>query len=645
MSRVKLSNFIIGIVCVLMLFLPGRVAKAETWSFDMISNGQNQFTPRGYIISTEGGDFYLSSRFDNTTGNVFYSGTLNGLSYVDAEKIHTLYAFFDRNPRVYNYLIAYQNGVPIADFSQYIGAPGRLDIDDRLGSGANWAAPINGFEFLPGTLYEFAFLRGLQANNGLTLVLSEDDMGYIRNPSTPAEIAKYEADRYKEYGFISSYWNARDAQGEAIYNYNMVPMRFSVQTYADVGMWRSAADEAGAFLETVTQEQVDEGLYCQTNLDNLILLLVEQENRIERIIRRQLQQNAEENMCLMIEELGFALSHAKSSEPMKSDVSVLQEALLDATALYERAIQNLGNGVGQYSERLTLALKAVIDEASLLRESAPQTEINNMINELNKAQILLLSAVIRKPQLILSHEESGVYVLLDEGSVPEGTYLYVGTDRSNMLLSSEAEYFFRELFETVCFYDVRFYYGDERVEPNSEFEVQIRISEQLKDKGIAVYDAGVGSPARVGSYGALEYRLFSVEHARIFALTSRTLSDDVTGPPSDDDEPLPGDDEDSAEPITITFTEESEIELNKDPDRVRLELVEVPGSESVVDKTEIPDALIDHHLLDEVVFSLDGLGKKGDPIPLLLSTVFLALLAVIMSGRRLLGKVLKRMRQ
>ena len=642
MSRNKSSNFIIGVVCVLMLFLAVRVTKAETWSFDMVNNGQNQFTPRGYIISTENGAFYLSSRFDNSTGNVFYSGTLNGLSYVDAEKIHTVYAFFDRNPRVYNYLIAYQNGVPIADFSQYVGAPGRLDIDNRLGSGANWAAPINGFEFLPGTLYEFAFLRGLQANNGVTLVFSEDGMGYIRNPSTLAEIAKYESDRYNEYGFISSYWSVRNAQGEAVYRYNMVPMRFSIQTYADVSMWREAAEEAAAFLETITWEQVDEGLYWQANLDNLTLLLAEQEGRIERVIKRHLQQNAEGNMRLMIEELELALSHAKSPEPIESDMSVLREALLDAIALYEKAVKKLGNGVGEYSERLTLALKAVIDEASVLSETAPQAEINDMINELKNAQILLLSAVIRKPQLIFSHEESGVYVMLDESSVPEGTYLYVGTARGNMPLPSVVDDFFRESFETVCFYDIRFYCGDELVEPTSEFEVQIHMPEQMKDKGVAVYDAGVSPPVRVGSAGALDYRLFNAETAGVFALASRPSTSDAAGSPPDDEETLPGDDESSAEPLTITFTEESEIELEKDPYRTRVEFAEIPGSESVVDKTKISNELIDHQLPDEVVFSLDGLGKKGDPIPLLLGALSLALLSVVISGRRILRKVFDR---
>ena len=74
--------------------------------------------------------------------------------------------------------------------------------------------------------------------------------GYIQNPSTKAERDKYNADRYDEYEFIVSYEKDTDPDTNEnhYFNFYMVPMRFTIQTYADMSKWEKKADEAQEFL-------------------------------------------------------------------------------------------------------------------------------------------------------------------------------------------------------------------------------------------------------------------------------------------------------------------------------------------------------------------------------------------------------------
>ena len=134
---------IFSLLC-LLLFV-GEVG-AELWEFGSSGPENYPFLPKGYMIVTDSGEYWLSSRFRNTVGGVLYTGTINGLSYVDATKAdgspYMLYALTDRNPRDYKYLTAYKNGAVIEDFSSYAGAPGRVEEEDYMGSNANWRIPF-----------------------------------------------------------------------------------------------------------------------------------------------------------------------------------------------------------------------------------------------------------------------------------------------------------------------------------------------------------------------------------------------------------------------------------------------------------------------------------------------------------------------
>lgn len=620
MKRAK--SILIFTVCLVMLFwVKGTDVYGETWEFGTSGQGQNPFTPRGYLIATDDGVHWLSSRFDNSTGTVLYKSTLNGISYIDAKKVdggtYTLYALTDRNPKVYQYLTAYKNGKVISDFSSYVGAPGRLEEGQNLGSGANWAIPITGFVFEPGALYEFAFLRGMQANNGITLVFSEDGKGYIKNPSTQDEIKKYEADRYKEYEFMSSYWVTKTASGEYVYDFHLVPMRFSVQTYADLSTWEQAAEEARAFLNTVTPADVKAGKFHQSNLDNLKLLLESQEQQAQKVVRKQLQDKAEKTMAGMVKELSQALEQAKSSQAMKADISVLKELLEDARALYKIASQRIGDGIGEYAGDRVAELAAAIKAAEPLGERSPQTQIENAIDDLEEAIVRVHNSVVRGKTIALHDDASGVSVVAPEGALPEDTVLFVDTVEENISSYRDVKAHFGDEVGEIFMYDIRLYSGDLVVQPTAEVEVQIPTDERTEKRSVAVYAADNGkNPQRISSLNPKGYRYFLTERVGIFALTLKASTAGV----------FESSGEEKKE--NVTLLDETEVELSGEPDRLNEELVEDIGKSDRPEK-ESPEMAADHQLLDQVYIPLEKLKREGDPAILLLAAGLLLLSALM----------------
>jgi histone H3/H4 len=620
------------LIIFVVLLLANQSVLAETWEFGTSGKSQNPFTPRGYVIVTNDGTYWLNSRFDNRSGNVSYSGITNGIDYIDAAKVdgstYTLYAFCDRNPKVYRYLIAYQNGEPIKDFINYIGAPGRLTDSQKLGSGANWAIPIEGFKLMPGTLYEFAFLRGMQANNGITLVLAEDGKGYIKNPSTKEEIAKYEADRHKEYEFISSYWVTQETDGEYHFDFHLVPMRFTLQTYADLSTWQNAADEARAFLLTVTPTDISAGTYKQINIDNLELLLEEQGDKIERVIKKQLQEAAEESMLTMVEELNTALSHAKSSTEFMSDIYILEDLLKDATALYNKASKNIGKGEGQYGEARVKQLKQSIDAALNLTNRSPQTMINNAIKNIKEAQVRLLNTVVRKKSIILAHEASGVKIIADFGSIPEDTVLHVDTVKENIVAATGLEDFFGDSVDTVKFYDIKLFSGDIRVQPTSEIGIQILVPEDLKGYSLSVYAGDYDPPLRLNSLGVGNYRILYTEQAGVFALTARG-----SAIAKDEQKQIgAGEAEPPSETVEVTVVKETDLELDETPDQIKEELEEAAGLDEKVETVDASPSVIDHGLLDQVHIPVADLRRSADPLYMLIVVSLLVISAFLLAA-------------
>lgn len=184
---------ITSVILILMLIfgITASTVSADVWEFGSSGPGKNPFTPRGYLVDTEKGQHWLSSTFDNSGMEVRYSGVKNGIDYLEAKKSdgsdYAFYAMTDRNPwpesssRIAygkKFLFAYKNGTRISNFTDYVKTPAtRGDKVDPSGEGTCWVFKIEGFELEPGCLYEFGFLRGMQANNGITLVLAEDEEG------------------------------------------------------------------------------------------------------------------------------------------------------------------------------------------------------------------------------------------------------------------------------------------------------------------------------------------------------------------------------------------------------------------------------------------------------------------------------------
>ena len=621
----KIAILIICLFCSLQF---AGIAHADLWEFGSSGAGDYPFLPKGYMIVTDSGEYWLSSRFKNTVGGVLYTGTINGLSHVEANKDdgsgYMLYALTDRNPREYTYLAAFKNGVPIGDFSSYIGAPGRVEEEDYMGSNANWKIPIIGFKFEPGALYEFAFLRGLSANNGVTLVLSEDKMGYLRNPETQEEITRYDQEKNKEYEFVTSYWKVDHSDGSYSWDYHLVPMRFSVQTYADLGTWRRSANNAQAFLDSVTPADIANGKYVQSNLVNLTYLLEEQQQEANEFIKLELQNKAEESMAKMVGELEFALKWAMSSEEMLADTSVLEEMLRDARALYDKASGNTGTQVGQYSADRVRELKAVIDHASTLTQTSPQTLIRRAVKDLNDAIIRLLNSQVRIPTMVIHDPVSGVRVLVPKGAVPDNTVLNVNTNSDIEKSERLREYITAEI-EDILFYEIRLSGGGGSIQYAEEMEIQIPENDITKDRSVSVYfDGGDPEPVRLSSVRSGGYRVFFNEYTGMYTLIVRAPIGSIAGETNRRDNPL------EEETIIITIAEETRIELETEPDRSIEELVEDVGPAEELTEFDFGEEWVRHDVLDAVSFSLEDLRRDSPPILLILLAAALTALALFL---------------
>lgn len=178
---------------------------------------RNAFNPRGFFVTLKSTDqpewlrssfvtgFYRageggqgggggnggnSDKDDLGHSNVQYVEEEVGLDYIDAADVDTIYSTYDHNPTPgKDFMIGYYKDEQadqlhtIPDFTKYIGTPGRgsATVPDPSG-GQWWNIPIrldlgevhedgSVDAMAPGTLYEFAFLRGSRANNGTSCVL------------------------------------------------------------------------------------------------------------------------------------------------------------------------------------------------------------------------------------------------------------------------------------------------------------------------------------------------------------------------------------------------------------------------------------------------------------------------------------------
>ena len=517
---------------------------ADVWEFGTSGKGRNPFTPRGYLVDTDNGQHWLSNMYNNSGSVIRYSGVRNGVDYLEAKKSdgsnYTFYAMTDRNPYTSKkdwiaygkkYMFAYKDGVRISNFTDYIQTPARRgDKVDPSGNGTCWVFPIEGFELEPGSLYEFGFLRGMQANNGITLVLAKNDKGdytgYIQQTSsglTSEEKARYNSEKDKEFEFISS-WKKKDNDGG--FTVNTVPMRFSVQTYADISKWKDASKNAHEFLDSVTDKDFREGKYKRRNIKNLTALLEEYDRTAKKEVRKMLQSAADRKMTSMIGELNAMLKKAKSDKPQPADMDKLEKTLDEAKKLYEKTSVNVGNDVGQYGRIEVENLGEEIKKAEKLDKYNTQNEINSQVRALEEAMTEVRDSRVMKEQIPFYDKVTGIYVVAPADSLPENTKMIVRVMGRETDEYAAARKHLSKSEQKVVYYAMAFYDGDQKIDPDEAVRVEMPVSDDIRESTSRVYSVSSGgSLKKIETASANGTKIFKTEKLGDFVMAGSTASE------------------------------------------------------------------------------------------------------------------------
>lgn len=538
----KISGLIF--ILLITLALSTALSSAATWEFGTSGSGKNPFTPRGYLVDTDKGRHWLSSPYNNSGPVVKYTGVKNGVDYLEAEPseggTYTFYAMTDRNPWTNKtdwigygklYLAAWKDGSRIRNFTDYVQTPAvRADKVDPSGNGTCWAFKIEGFELDPGCVYEFGFLRGMQANNGITLVLAEDEdgntTGYIQQDSeglTSEEKARYNAEKDKEYEFISSWQKKANGKG---YTVNRVPMRFSVQTYADLSKWEKAANSAQSFLDSVTDQDLKNGKYRRSNIRQLKLLLEDLNEKAEKEVKFLIQDEADEQIKRMVDELKDMLEKAKSDKPEKADISKLKEKLKEAQALYNRVRDNVGINEGQYGRIEVENLGEEINAAKEMDSYTPQNEINDQVEALEEAMIEVRASLVQEEQMVFYDKVTGIYVIAPVDSLPADAELFVRRmgEETDDYQSMEKNLSKKET--EAIFYRIQFYQGDRKIQPTKNVEVQMPIDDDISQKSSTVYSVGSGGKlTEMNSVKSNGTQIFKTDTLKAFVMAGSTATE------------------------------------------------------------------------------------------------------------------------
>ena len=542
----KFSRIISTIlIVVLALGLSTTVSSAITWEFGSSGSGRNPFTPRGYLVDTNKGRHWLNSRFNNSGPVVKYTGVENGVDYLEAEPdgggTYTFYAMTDRNPWPEKsdwigygklYLAAWKDGERIWNFNDYVKTPaGRGDKVDPSGNGTCYQFTIEGFELEPGSKYEFGFLRGMQANNGITLVLAEDEdgntTGYIQQTSeglTSEEKARYNAQKDEEYEFISSWHKKENGKGYVV---NRVPMRFSVQTYADLSKWEKAANSAQSFLDSVTDQDLKNGKYRRSNIRQLKLLLEDLNEKAEKEVKFLIQDEADEQIKRMVDELKDMLEKAKSDKPEKADISKLKEKLKEAQALYNRVRDNVGINEGQYGRIEVENLGEEINAAKEMDSYTPQNEINDQVEALEEAMIEVRASLVQEEQMVFYDKVTGIYVIAPVDSLPADAELFVRRMDEESRDYQKMEKNLSKKENEAIFYRIQFYQGDAKIQPSKTVEVQMPIDDDISQKSSTVYSVGSGGTLnKINSVKSNGTQIFKTDTLKAFVLAGSTATEE-----------------------------------------------------------------------------------------------------------------------
>lgn len=551
MKKFKMLKYILFVLVFICAF--SISVSAQVWVFGSSGQGQNPFTAKGYAIKTESGKIqWLYSKFDNggydengnmhmQDGGTVYTGTDNGVQYINATKAdkttYQLYAFTNRNPLIYNFMFAYkkqsQNGEPaqIKDFTSRLGSPIRTGADlTQFPNGINqqWAIPINNFVFEPGTLYDFGFQQGMQANNGISMVLQDDNSGhyygYLMNPYTASEQALYDKMKLVEYQFISSY---KKVDGTNYFNVNFVPMRFSVQTYADLSAWNTAKTKVQSFTNGVTQGDYDSGRFSKASIENLKTELNSMQSEADNEVKKQLKVEADANITKMVNKITADMNLAKTETGKFSDTAKLDAELKTANDFYDSAKTNVGTAVGNYKKETVDALKKAIDTASELAKEDLQSDINKAVTDLENAVIQVKSSQIQPDKITLSDFVSGIQVTVSHGSVPENASLIVTKVNSADQRYNTIKNSFGDAVKGIEIYYVLLYSGDQKIQPSQPITIQFPVPDSMKNNDISVYLSGNDlNPEKISSVRSQNFVVTNSNSVGYFSLVS--LGDTVT---------------------------------------------------------------------------------------------------------------------
>ncbi len=528
----RVLSLVIAIIIIATTSIP---AFAAVWAFGATGSGNNPFNPRGYyLITKDGTSHWLSSKFITPSDGyekteelgraVKYTGVVSGLDYVKAEDVDRLFVATDRNPTPgHKYLVGYsKNGKSkpfkkINGFSDMIKTPGRnnpANADPNGGQG--WCIPIE-LDFTPGTYYEFAFLRGMQANNGTTCVIDEENRGYLKVPFTAEEQKRFNLYKNEEYQYISDYTKNEDGT----YELSFVPMRYSVQTYADMSEWENAAANAQAFLDSITPSDYTSGKYIKSKVENLRAVLSQLTAEAE-VVKKTLQAEADKSQEAMAAKLNSALLKAKSNEA-DSDFTAYNKALSEAKALYAKVKNNTGTSIGNYGANEVRNLADVISHAeSTVLPTSLQSVVDAETSSLNSAVALVKKSLVTEEQLVFYDKATGIYVTVSKGALPSGTTLYVGEIEGSSIIYSGIRKSLKSEPKGMTAYEIKFFKGDEVIKPNGRVKIQIPVLSTMNAENTSVgYVTGSGektSAKIVASSIANETQMFTTDSMGTFVV-------------------------------------------------------------------------------------------------------------------------------
>ena len=239
-------------------------AFASVWTFGTSGSGSNAFAPRGYSIDYYGTELWLGNDYydhdGNTAGNQkaikYYQNGFTELNELDTVSTDTfvLHAWFDKNPqgatfpaqvnKTYkDFLVVSVNGGSYVSinslgtaYSVTIGDATRsASIADPDGNTNQWCVPIT-ITLPANNTYTFAFLSGVQANNGNTLTIYKSSTtegvtgyaGYVSTSDTN-HLSYYQNnyDSVYEYPVVGSAVGT-NSEGYTLYQVSLQPLEHTL---------------------------------------------------------------------------------------------------------------------------------------------------------------------------------------------------------------------------------------------------------------------------------------------------------------------------------------------------------------------------------------------------------------------------------